>query len=126
MENTWFLEVEIGDYQPTTQRFTYLSYEAAKAQLDLIEPKLLGAELKYKNDPDAVKHRIVSEDGDAIVMLHLVRSVRAIDRSRFQELSEYARRTERDDHAHLLANAIDIALKVAAREKIDAPDDTQR
>lgn len=87
-ENTFYLEVEVGEYHPSVFRFAFATKEAAMAQMELLEPNIgLG---KFRNDPDKNRHRIVGEDGEAIVVVEHVRFVRVVDSAAFKALSTYA------------------------------------
>lgn len=123
MENSWFLEIESGEWNPTTLRFTYLSYDAAQRELKAIEPKLIGGELKFKNDPEATRHHVFSEDGEAVIVLSHVRSVRVINYARFRELSSYAREADKEDHCEVTQRAITAALTALAIKKTTGDPD---
>ena len=86
MDNTYVMELVIGNYSPAINRLGFSTYEKAKEQLDLISPKV---GIKFKNDPDWTKHTIISDDGELVVAVEQVQSVRIIDWNKFLKLMEF-------------------------------------
>jgi hypothetical protein len=121
-ENTFYLEVDVGEYHPTQYRFAFATKDAALAQMAILEPKVgLG---KFRNDPDNNRHRIVSDDGEAVLVAEHIRLVRVLDVAAFSALSTYANDLNEAANAKLerrIAEATVIAQRTLAVPVGDGP-----
>lgn len=87
-KTTYLIEITIGDHTPIIHRLPFSSYERAEAQIKLLEPKIgLG---KFQNDDDSKRHTIKADDGEMVVVLEKITSVRLVDRKKFDNLTKYA------------------------------------
>lgn len=115
-DNTFYLEVEIGEYHPSIFRFAFATKEAAMAQMELLEPNVgLG---KFRNDPERNRHRIVGEDGEAVVVVEHVRLVRVLDTAAYNALSHYSNGLTDEANAKLVRNIAEAT--VIAKRTIDS------
>lgn len=81
-KNCYLMEVTIGTVSFNIHKLTFSSMDDARAQLDAIEKKI--GERYGSNDPENNRHRIVSADGDLIVNMRDVSSVRIVDLAAFE------------------------------------------
>jgi len=69
------------------------------AQLNAIEPMM--GHGTFRNDPEKARHRIKSDDGEAVVLVGHVHSARVIDRAKFDALASYSKHQEHGERVDL-------------------------
>lgn len=100
MTEAWMMEITLGHNDGlftttgTTQRLTFATKEAAYEQLRLIEPKI---GLRKQNDPDKIRHTVISDDGELILDASGIQAARVVDTVAFDRnlAAEHAHRKDK-------------------------------